>query len=109
MSILKKITILLLIAFASASVDVAGAIQVGKYIEYAGGNMGKVIFNGKAHNDEGYHCMKCHNDYFIPKVGAAKIAYSDHSTRKEYCFGCHNGTKAFDALSNCNLCHKNLR
>lgn len=88
------------------SYSAAFAIQIGKTVEYKGGNMGKVIFDGTKHNDAGYHCMKCHNDYFIPIKGAAKMTYADHTTRKKYCFGCHDGSRAFDVLSNCNICHK---
>jgi len=84
----------------------AWAIQIGRTVEYKGGNMGKVLFDGKTHNDAGYHCMKCHNEYFIPRIGAAKITYADHTDRKTYCFGCHNGGRAFDAVGHCNVCHK---
>lgn len=91
------------ILFAACAVE---AIQVGKTVEYKGGNMGRVIFSGTAHNEAGLHCMKCHNTFFIPKIGAARITYADHAPRKAYCFGCHNGTNAFDVMTSCNRCHK---
>jgi len=102
---LRKIAVIMS-AFFMILPGNASAIQIGKVVEYMGGGMGKVVFDGKKHNDAGYHCMKCHNTYFIPKTGNAKIKYSDHAERKAYCFGCHNGTTAFDAIENCTLCHK---
>ena len=92
-----------LILFASGS---SQAIQIGKTVIYKGGNMGSVVFSGTAHSEAGYHCMKCHNVYFVPRIGAARITYADHSGRKAYCFACHNGKAAFDAMGNCNLCHR---
>lgn len=103
---LRKTAVIMAAFFIMASLDIAPAIQIGKVVEYRGGGMGKVVFDGKKHNDAGHHCMKCHNTYFIPKIGDAKIKYSDHAERKVYCFGCHNGTIAFDAIENCTLCHK---
>lgn len=81
------------------------AIQVGKTVEYNGGGMGKVIFDGKKHNDAGYHCLKCHNGIFITKIGSSKITYFHH-TEKKLCFACHNGKEAFGAGGNCYVCHK---
>ncbi len=83
----------------------AGAVQVGRTVIFRGGSMGKVVFDGRVHNEAGYHCMKCHNQYFIPRIGAAAIAYADHTARRQYCFGCHDGGRAFDALRSCNRCH----
>lgn len=96
----------IIVACMALTLQAAEAIQVGKTVEFRGGNMGKVIFSGTLHNEAGYHCMKCHNTYFIPKIGAARITYSDHAPRKVYCFGCHNGTIAFDVMTSCNRCHK---
>jgi len=50
--------------------------------------------------------MKYHNIYFIPKIGAAKITYAAHTAEGKYCFGCHDGSRAFEARANCNRCHK---
>ncbi|NJD55757.1 MAG: cytochrome C [Nitrospirae bacterium] len=98
--------LLLIITILSVPLSAAYAIQVGKTVVYTGGNMGRVVFDGRAHNEAGYHCMKCHNVYFIPKIGAVKITYADHTTGKELCFGCHDGSRAFDARANCNRCHR---
>lgn len=49
------------------SLSVAGAIQVDKTVIYKGGNMGRIVFDGRTHNEVGYHCMKCHYVYFMPK------------------------------------------
>jgi c(7)-type cytochrome triheme protein len=102
-----KITIaasVILILILSAFSNNTSAIQIGKTIEYKDGEMGKVIFDGTKHYNAGYHCMKCHNKYFIPKTGTARMTYSEHSARKEYCFGCHDGREAFD-VGNCSFCH----
>lgn len=98
--------LLLIIAILSVPLSIAHAIQVGKTVMYKGGNMGRVVFDGTAHNEAGYHCMKCHNIYFIPKIGAAKITYAAHTAGGKYCFGCHDGSRAFEARANCNRCHK---
>ncbi len=98
--------ILLSMLIVLAMLASASAIQIGRTVEYKGGGMGKVVFDGTLHHDEGYHCMKCHNRYFIPQIGAAKITYESHTARKEFCFGCHNGKEAFDAVGACNRCHK---
>lgn len=87
-------------------VSAASAIQIGKTVEYNNNAIGKVIFDGTVHHQEGLHCMKCHNQYFIPKIGAARITYEDHAGRRKFCFGCHNGIQAFDAVSSCTRCHK---
>lgn len=68
------------------SLSVAGAIQVGKTVTYKGGNMGSVVFDGRIHNEAGYHCMKCHNVCFMPNIGTAGITYIHHTAGKEYVF-----------------------
>ena len=35
------------------------------------------------------------------------MQFADHLAGKQYCFACHNGTKAFAPKSNCNKCHGN--
>lgn len=84
------------------------AISTDKTVEYTGGKMGKVFFSGQTHRDAGYKCLSCHNKIFVMKQGHATISYVNHSERKEFCFACHNGKAAFDAVGNCYRCHKRL-
>lgn len=104
--VLSVVIILTAAFFATSFISVSSAVPVGKVIEYKGGNMGTVWFDGRIHNEAGYHCLKCHNGIFVTQIGAAKITYEDHGKREKYCFACHNGREAFDAIGNCNLCHK---
>ena len=85
----------------------AMAVPPGKTIEFAGGPMGKVVFDGKAHAAKGLKCPDCHTKIFKMKKGADKITM-DAINKGESCGTCHNGTKAFkssDAAS-CTKCHK---
>jgi DmsE family decaheme c-type cytochrome len=66
-----------------------------------------VIFSGQVHADHGLKCKDCHNGIFKKEKGNAKIAFEDHTAGKQYCFACHNGTKAFAPKGNCNKCHGN--
>ena len=76
----RIVTVLILTALILlVSFDISGAIQVGKTVEFEGGSLGRVIFDGKKHSDAGYRCMECHNEYFMMKKGHAKIDYSDHA------------------------------
>jgi c(7)-type cytochrome triheme protein len=110
MNLLQEYRILirsvLLFLFIGACFDISPAIQEEKIAEFGGGNIGKVIFDGKKHKDAGYHCMNCHDRLFKMKKGLSRIIYAHHAEGKEYCFACHNGTTAFDAGGNCYLCHK---
>ncbi len=66
-----------------------------------------VIFSGQIHADHGLKCADCHTGIFKKEKGNAKIAFADHAAGKQYCFTCHNGTKAFAAKGNCSKCHGN--
>ena len=66
-----------------------------------------VIFSGKVHADHGLKCPDCHSGIFKKEKGNAKIAFEDHAAGKQYCFTCHNGTKAFATKGNCAKCHGN--
>ncbi|GAB4389163.1 MAG: hypothetical protein Kow0025_12830 [Thermodesulfovibrionales bacterium] len=99
---MKKV-ILLTLVLAIAVIGTAMAVPPGKTVEFAGGAMGKVVFDGKAHADAGLKCMDCHPKLFEMKAGA-KIA-APHKAG-EACFTCHNGEKAFDFSANCAKCHK---
>ena len=84
-------------------------------IEYPGGDAGKVLFQGKFHNDKlgAGKCMDCHkaNVPFGMKKpgmeGAAKMTKADHVEGK-FCGVCHDGKKAFgwQEGQDCTKCHK---
>ena len=93
-----------------AAVAVSGAVLAvppGKTVEYAGGPMGKVVFDGKVHADKGLKCNDCHTKIFQMKKGSTKITMAAMN-KGENCGTCHNGTKAFASSDpkNCTNCHK---
>ena len=104
---MKKFTIIVALIIAVAFVGSAMAVPPGKNVEFKGGAMGKVTFDGKTHADKGLKCDNCHksNTPFAMKKGTAKMKIADHKAGK-FCFSCHNGTKAFATDGNCAKCHK---
>jgi len=100
-----------------ALVLVTSAFAGMRVIEYKGGVFGKVIFDGKLHNEKlgPGKCMECHkgNVPFAMKMpgteGSVKITPEDHISGS-YCGTCHNGTKAFTMVTGdfttCAKCHK---
>lgn len=101
---MKKAALLVTILAVLAFVGSAMAVAPGKTIEYAGGAMGKVVFDGKTHADAGNKCADCHPNVFQMKQGSAKITAAEHVPGK-FCGACHDGTKAFDQKGNCAKCH----
>ena len=85
----------------------ATAVPPGKSLEYAGGGLGKVTFDGKVHADKDLKCPACHTKVFQMKQGATKITMADINAGKA-CGTCHNGDKAPKASdpANCAKCHK---
>jgi len=104
---MKKFTIIVALIIAVAFVGSALATPPGKNVEYAGGALGKVTFDGKIHTDKGLKCDDCHKNKtpFDMKKGTAKIKMADHNAGK-LCFSCHDGKKAFASKENCAKCHK---
>jgi c(7)-type cytochrome triheme protein len=100
---------------------VASAFAGMNVLEYQGGDQGKVIFDGKAHNAKlgPGKCMECHkgNVPFAMKKpdaeGSIKIKKEDHVAGK-YCGTCHDGSKEVGGVkvfgwqegSDCTKCHK---
>ncbi|HIJ60256.1 MAG TPA: hypothetical protein HPP56_06535 [Nitrospirae bacterium] len=101
---MKLISLLLILAVGVFFISSALATPAGKSVEYAGGAMGKVIFDGKTHADKGAKCNDCHTKLFQMKK-EAKMTMADHKSDK-YCFNCHNGSKAFGSDNHCAKCHK---
>lgn len=102
---MKKAALLVTILAVLVFVGSAMAVAPGKTLEFAGGAMGKVTFDGKVHADAGNKCADCHPNTFAMKQGSAKITAADHVPGK-FCGTCHDGTKAFDQKGNCAKCHK---
>lgn len=94
-----------LLAFALCF-GTAAAAPPGKVVEYAGGPMGKVTFDGKVHAGKGLKCTDCHTKIFQMKK-EAKMTMADINAGK-FCGTCHNGEKAFKSsdAANCAKCHK---
>lgn len=104
---MRIVIALLTIAIAVVFVGSAMAVPPGKNVEFAGGGVGKVVFDGKIHADKGLKCNDCHTKIFQMKKGSAKITMAEINAGKQ-CGTCHNGTKAFKAgdAANCAKCHK---
>jgi len=94
------LTLLLAVAFVAS---VAFAVPPGKTVEFPGGKLGKVVFDGKKHAAAGNKCNNCHPKIFKMKKGSTKITMKDINAGK-FCGTCHNGTKAFKATA-CKKCH----
>jgi c(7)-type cytochrome triheme protein len=100
-------TIVAVLAIVAFVVGTALAVPPGKTVDFAGGAMGKVVFDGKIHADKGLKCNDCHTKIFKMKKGADVFKMADINAGK-FCGVCHDGTKAFKAsdAANCGKCHK---
>lgn len=101
---MKKTAVLAAVLVVAVAFAVSSfAVPPGKTIEYAGGSMGKVVFDGQKHADAGLKCNSCHPATFQMKKGSADIK-APHEAGK-FCAVCHDGTKAFDVNADCARCH----
>jgi c(7)-type cytochrome triheme protein len=103
---MKTFTFVLVCCVAVMFVGSALAVAPDKKIEYAGGTLGKVVFDGKTHSKT--KCNECHVSPKIwPMKKGAKLTQADHVAGKS-CGSCHDGKKAFDvaAKDGCGKCHK---
>ena len=101
-TIISVVAIMVVVMFVGSAM----AVPPGKTLDFAGGDAGKVVFDGKIHADKGLKCNDCHTKIFPMKKGT-KITMADMNAGKN-CGTCHNGEKAFkssDAAS-CAKCHK---
>ncbi len=101
-SVQVSIVMVIAVLFAGSAL----AVSSGKTVDYAGGALGKVIFDGKVHADKGLKCAECHPKIFPMKKGM-KITMAEMNEGKN-CGVCHNGEKAFKSSdkANCEKCHK---
>ena len=110
---MKFATILLSLFIAVAFVSSAMAVLPGKTVEYAGGDLGKVVFSGDSHGPKaGLKCAECHPKPFAMKKGDFKMKKEDHGNA-DYCGKCHDGKEhdgkvifSQSAEENCGKCHK---
>ena len=104
---MRIIVSVLTLVIAVMFVGSAMAVPPGKTVDYAGGDAGKVVFDGKSHADKGLKCNDCHTKIFPMKKGGEKITMADMNAGKN-CGVCHNGEKAFKSsdAANCGKCHK---
>jgi c(7)-type cytochrome triheme protein len=107
MKIVKNMLAVLAVAAIAAFSVSATAVPPGKKLEFDGGPMGKVIFDGSMHAGKGIKCNECHTKIFKMKKGADKITMAAIN-KGEFCGTCHNGERAFKASDpkNCKTCHK---
>lgn len=84
----------------------ASAVSPGMVLEFDDNPMGKVIFDGKVHQEAGTACKDCHNKEMFPKMkqGTVEITMAEIYAGR-LCGVCHNGERAFGTTGNCNRCH----
>ena len=104
---MKVMRLMIAVAAALAFIGSAMAVPPGQKVEYAGGPLGKVTFDGKVHADKGQKCDACHPKTFPMKKGTTKMTMAAIN-KGEFCGTCHNGTKAPKASDPkaCASCHK---
>ena len=104
---MKVMRILMMLVTAFAFFGSSMASPPGMKVEFAGGALGKVTFDGKVHADKGLKCDACHPKLFKMKKGEDKVTMAAIN-KGEFCGACHDGTKAFKASDpkTCNKCHK---
>ena len=106
---MKLAAIFSVILAAVMWVGAAVATPAGVKVEFAGGDAGKVTFDGKVHADKKLQCPACHPKPFQMKKGTTKTTMAYIGAGKA-CGTCHNGEagKAFKATdpANCAKCHK---
>jgi c(7)-type cytochrome triheme protein len=99
---MKKLATLMTILAIVAFVGTAFAVAPGKTVDFDGGPMGKVTFDGKTHADAGNKCMDCHPKAFPMKAGGTDIKAPHKDTD---CFICHTGAEGKPSKT-CTVCHK---
>ena len=84
----------------------AWAVPPGMVLEFGHSLQGKVIFDGSVHQQAGYTCADCHNDWLFPKMDKQALHMTMDDLREgRYCGACHNGDIAFGIEENCSRCH----
>jgi len=99
--------VVFLILFAALLIAApAMAVGPGTVLEFSKNPMGKVLFDGKKHQEAGATCKECHNNEMFPKMkqGTVQITMSELYAGR-LCGVCHNGKRAFAIQGNCGRCH----
>lgn len=101
----KPLTAICIFLTTMASTS-ALAVGPGKNLDFDGGTMGMVIFDGLTHKNAGFNCPDCHNPEIFPKMkqGSVKITMKELYAGK-YCGKCHDGKNGFLIKENCSRCH----
>lgn len=102
---MRKAVIVTLVSTLSFAAP-ALAVGPGNVIEFSKSPMGKVLFDGKKHQEAGAVCKDCHNNDMFPKMkqGTVQITMSEIYAGR-LCGVCHNGKRAFGTQGNCGRCH----
>ncbi|AHE98236.1 c(7)-type cytochrome triheme domain-containing protein [Thioalkalivibrio paradoxus] len=98
------LAVIALLAMASFPVQ---SVPPGLTLDFLNEDAGHVTFSGTTHAEAGMHCASCHLSIFDVSR-AARISRADHRS-DQFCFGCHDGEKAFAARGNCESCHQDDR
>jgi len=103
---MKKTVVILTVIIALAFVGSAFAVPKGKTVEFAGGDAGKVVFDGTKHAEKDLKCNSCHTKIFPMKKGG-KYTMKEMEDGKN-CGTCHDGKTAFGVKDKegCAKCHK---
>jgi len=103
---MKKTLFGLLILAVLLIAGTAWAVSPGMTLEFNKSPMGKVIFDGKVHQEAGNKCKDCHNKDMFPKMkqGTVEISMAEIYAGR-LCGVCHNGKRAFAPAGNCDRCH----
>jgi len=100
-----KIPALLLMTLVFlGSVGLSQAVPPGLSLEFIPEDEGVVNFSGTSHYEAGMRCANCHMRVFDVSR-SARISFGDHRS-DQYCFGCHDGDRAFGVRRNCGNCHE---
>jgi c(7)-type cytochrome triheme protein len=100
----RLLMVVMAVFFMWALVGGAMAVGTGKKIEFDEKTVGKVIFDGKSHTDEGLKCVDCHSKPKLFEMKKTSPAMDDMKAGKS-CGVCHDGKKSF-AVTECAKCHK---
>jgi c(7)-type cytochrome triheme protein len=101
---MKIVAALLAMIVAAGGLGLAQAVPSGFALEFDGEGMGAVTFSGTTHAEAGLRCADCHLSAFDVSR-SARIRREDHQT-DQFCFGCHDGDRAFGVRRNCDSCHE---
>ena len=94
---------LVVLALGVGACGAALAVPPGLKVVFDGNGEGEVTFTGAKHTGPGMHCSNCHFELFDVSR-SSQITRADHK-RKQACFVCHDGKRAFASRSNCDRCH----